>query len=128
MVRSHAVSFESVARRFGTADVVIRAVGALVATLTVVRCAFFWPRHTYLDMAGGVWTALAYDLTTGLFYRPVVGPDGYGGTRYFPVHFVGQAAVAEVIGDPIWAGYVMSAISVGLIVLGLALVLRASGT
>jgi hypothetical protein len=126
MVRSNAVSFDSVARR-GTADVVLRAVGAFVATLTIIRCAVFWPRHTYLDMAGGVWTALAFDLSTGLFYRPVVGPDGYGGTRYFPVHFVGQAGFIELIGDPLWAGYIMSAISVGLIVWGLALILRTSG-
>jgi hypothetical protein len=122
--RCYAPPVTAIARVVRTSTM-LPAVAFLVTALTACRVVTFWPRHTYLDTASGVWIALAVDLADGVFYRPVVGPDGYGATRYFPIYFVGHAALIKAIGDPFSAGYLMSAISVALIVAGVALILRA---
>jgi hypothetical protein len=89
--------------------------------------AVFWPNDTFLNTTSGVWTALATDLLNGVFYRPLFGPDGYGGTRYFPLHFVLHAGWIKLIGDPVRAGYLMSGVGTLLLVGGVAVLLRKSG-
>ena len=42
----------------------------------------------FLTHVEGVWLACAHDFLHGVFYRPLFGPLGYGGTRYFPLYFV----------------------------------------
>jgi hypothetical protein len=117
----------AIGARLRTGGFLISAVALLVGGLTLVRALTFWPRHTYLDVASGVWTALAFDLANGVFYRPVVSDAGYGGTRYFPVFFTGHAALIKVIGDPFWAGYAMSAAAIVCIVVGVTMILRTVG-
>jgi hypothetical protein len=41
----------------------------------------------YISHVTGVWLALAIDARDGVFYRPLAGEYGYGGTRYFPLYF-----------------------------------------
>jgi hypothetical protein len=106
---------------------VIVAAALLVVALTAVRVAIFWPRHTYVDTVSGVWIGMAADLADGIAYRPLVGPDGYGGTRYFPLHIAGHGGLISAGINPIWAGYAMSALAVGLVIAGLAMLLRRLG-
>jgi hypothetical protein len=105
----------------------VAAAGALVVLLSVFRVAVFWANQAYLDSTSGSWSALAVDLTRGVFYRPAIGPDGYGGTLYFPLHFVLHAALIVAIGDSVRAGQILAAVSVSLLVLGVYFVLRRTG-
>lgn len=103
------------------------AVAALVVVLSIARMAVFWSNEAYLDTVSGIWTALAADLTEGVFYRPLFGPDGFGGTRYFPLHFVLHSTALRATGDPVLSGQIIAAASVALLVLGTYLLVRALG-
>lgn len=65
---------------------------------------WYWPGAIPLDVTSGVWTALAKDTADGILYRPLVGPDGYGGTRYMPLFFVAHGALIRLGLDPVSAG------------------------
>ena len=103
------------------------AAALLVVLLTVLRTNVFWRNQAYLDDASGNWTALAKDLTEGVFYRPLQGPAGYGGSRYFPLHFVLHAGFMKLMGDPIRSGYVVSALAMVLLAGGVYVLLRRLG-
>jgi len=65
----------------------------------------------YLSYVSGTWAALAADVTHGELYRPLLSPVGYGGTRYFPLHFVLHGALVA-IGVPFrFAGHTISVLS-----------------
>ena len=100
---------------------------SVIVILTILRANAFWQNEAYLDDASGNWTALAKDLTEGVFYRPLQSPDGYGGSRYFPLHFVLHAGFMTAIGDPIRSGYAVSALSMVLLMSGVYMLLRKSG-
>jgi hypothetical protein len=102
--------------------------GLLIVLLTVVRADVFWHNEAYLDDASGNWTALARDLSAGVLYRPLSGPDGFGGSRYFPAHIVLHAAVMRVVGDPVRSGQIVAALAMGLLVSGTYVLLRRLGT
>lgn len=101
------------------------AAAAVATALTLVRIVVFWTNQAYLDTGSGVWTALAVDLSSGVFYRPAVGPDGFGGTRYFPLLIVLQAGVMALVGDPIRAGQITALLSVTLVCAGVYASIRA---
>src|SRR5262249_5094014 len=72
------------------------AAAAVVLLLSAARADVFWRNEAFLDDASGNWTALAKDLTAGVFYRPLQSDAGYGGSRYFPLHFVLHAGLMKV--------------------------------
>jgi hypothetical protein len=76
---------------------------AVVLVATLVRVPIFWSNEAYHDLASGVWFGLADDLTHGVFYRPVVSPEGFGGTRYFPVQIVLHGGLTVLLGGHILA-------------------------
>ena len=78
-----------------------------------------------MDHTSSVWTAQALDAAQGSFYRPVNGPDGFGGTRYFPVQIVFQAALINCGLSPIASAYAAATISLALLMVGAAFLLRA---
>ena len=83
----------------------LRAAAALLLLVTVVRLAKVLPHYGQVDQSAGVWTALAADLAReGVFYRPIAGDLGYGGTRYFPLHFVLHAGLIRAGLGPVEAG------------------------
>ncbi|MES1255931.1 MAG: hypothetical protein ABUS56_10005 [Acidobacteriota bacterium] len=49
---------------------------------------WYWPGSFFDGVTSHVWAALAWDAAHGVFYRPLLGPDGYGGTRYMPLLFL----------------------------------------
>ena len=112
-------------RRANDAMMVAAAVPVLI--LTVLRANVFWRNQAYLDDASGNWTALAKDFTAGVLYRPLQGPAGYGGSRYFPLHFVLHAALMDVMGDPIRSGFAVSALAMLLLMAGMYVLLRRLG-
>ncbi len=71
---------------------------------------------------------MAADLRDGVFYRPLFGPDGYGGTRYFPLYFVLHALLLK-LGLPVLASaYLLSTTAVLFLLLGVFFLLRGLGT
>ncbi len=93
------------------------AVGLLILT-TILRAAVCWRNDTWVDHPAGVIIAMAADLKDGIFYRPLYGPEGYGGTRYFPLYFVLQAALIKVGFPVLPSAYLVSAAGVVLLLLG----------
>ncbi len=81
----------------------------------------------YVDFVTGVWLALADDFSRGVFYRDLIGPDGYGGTRYFPLFFVSIGALMRLGASPLAAGFAVSLASGALLVLGVRRLLVRSG-
>jgi len=74
---------------------------------------------SYLDVVTGVWLTLADDVAHGVFYRGLIGPDGYGGTRYFPLFFSSIGALVRLGAPPVAAGFAVSLASGVLLALGL---------
>jgi hypothetical protein len=81
----------------------------------------------YLDHVAGAWTTLAFDLAHGIFYRPILGPIGYGGTRFMPLYFSAHALLISLGLSPVAAGYVLSALSALLLLAAVFFVVRALG-
>jgi hypothetical protein len=72
----------------------------------------------YVDFVTGVWLALADDFSRGEFYRNLIGPDGYGGTRYFPLFFASIGTLMRLGVSPLAAGFTVSLAAAALLVLG----------
>ncbi|HKW01050.1 MAG TPA: hypothetical protein VJN96_14595 [Vicinamibacterales bacterium] len=62
-----------------------------------------------------------------MFYRDLIGPTGYGGTRYFPLFFTIIGALLKIGLPPLVAGWTASAIAALILSTGLARVGRALG-
>ena len=103
------------------------AVGVLLVGLTVVRVFQSWPNDAHLDHVSGAWIALATDLRHGIFYRASFGPDGYGGTRFFPLFFTLHALGIRLLGSWRVPGYALSAGGVVLLLAGVFYLLRQMG-
>lgn len=54
---------------------------------------WYWPGALFHNETASIWACLAWDLAQGEFYRPLLSPEGYGGTRYMPLYFALQAAL-----------------------------------
>ena len=102
------------------------AVG-LVLLVTAIRASVCWRNDSWVEHPSGVIIAMAADLRDGVFYRPLFGPDGYGGTRYFPLYFVLHALLLK-LGLPVLASaYLLSAAAVLFLLLGVFYLLRRLG-
>jgi hypothetical protein len=86
----------------------------------------YWPGGVFHREASSALVALAWDFSRGDFYRPILGPLGYGGTRYMPLLFVAQGLLMRGHVDPIVAGVALMQISVLAASVGVFLALRAS--
>jgi hypothetical protein len=102
----------------------------LVIVIAVLRVWVCWSNDRYIDHAAGAWIALAADLKDlkdGVFYRPLFGPSGYGGTRYFPLYFVLHALLLRLGIPVLLSGYLLSAAAMILLILGAFQLLRVLG-
>jgi hypothetical protein len=88
---------------------------------------WYWPDGLFQYDTAGIYCALAWDTAQGQFYRPLLSPEGYGGTRYMPLFFVVHAGLIRVFGDPVWTGWIWLQASVGLAVTALVALLRQQG-
>jgi hypothetical protein len=78
----------------------------------------------FLTHVEGVWLACAHDFLHGVFYRPLFGPLGYGGTRYFPLYFVSTAWLSKPLGSLETAGIAVSGACVVLTLIAVYVLLR----
>ena len=70
---------------------------------------------------------MAADLKHGLFYRPLFGPVGYGGTRYFPLYFVLHALLMKLGLPVLFSAYLLSAAAMISLLAGMFYLLRGLG-
>jgi len=99
----------------------------LLTLLTLTRVYVGWRAGIALTPTSGTWIALANDLKNGVFYRPLYGDLGYGGTRYFPLHFILHAALMEIGFGPVAAGHVLEAVAGLALLFGVYWILRQLG-
>ena len=99
----------------------------LLLAITAGRVGRSWPRDSHLGYAEGIWLGLAVDASHGVLYRPLDGPQGIGGSRYFPLYYLAVAAGITAGLTPIVAGYLTTAVSVGVLLTGIYLLLRRIG-
>jgi len=83
----------------------------LLATVGIIGALrlllWYWPGSVFGSGTSGTWTALAWDAAHGDFYRPLLGPAGYGGTRYMPLLFLIHAALIRTHSDPVYGAVVL---------------------
>jgi hypothetical protein len=108
-------------------QVLVVAVSLMLVGLTVLRIVQSWPNDSHLDHVSGAWVALATDLRGGVFYRAPFGPEGYGGTRFFPLFFCLHALGIFLSGNWRFSGYVLSAVSLMVLLAGVYFLLRKFG-
>jgi hypothetical protein len=72
----------------------------------------------------GAWLTLASDFSHGILYRPLFGPLGYGGTRFFPLYFVLTGFISKFRLSLETSGLLLSIISVILLATGCYFLLR----
>ena len=48
----------------------------LVVAAAARLLVWYWPGRVFDGVTSHIWTALAWDLAHGHFYRPLLGPDG----------------------------------------------------
>jgi hypothetical protein len=70
---------------------------------------------------------MAMDTAAGVFYRPFSGDYGYGGARYFPLHFTIHVLLIRSGMDPIRSGYLLTAAGLIGLVAGIYFLLRQFG-
>lgn len=100
---------------------------AVIILIAVLRAWYCWGSDAWVNHPAGVLIAMAADLKNGMFYRPLYGPIGYGGTRYFPLYFVLHAMLMK-LGIPVLTGaYLLSATAVFALLAGVFYLLRGLG-
>ncbi|HET7440406.1 MAG TPA: hypothetical protein VFJ47_03825 [Terriglobales bacterium] len=105
----------------------LMVVAVLLLTLTVARIARSWANDSHIEHVSAVWVAMALDLSHGTFYRAPFGPQGYGGTRFFPLYFVLHALFIKLLHGWRVGGYFLSAMSIVLLLTGVFYLLRRLG-
>jgi hypothetical protein len=105
-------------------SVLIVLTSIAIGAILLVRIALNFRNQYFLTHVEGVWLALAYDFTHGVFYRPLFSSLGYGGTRYFPLYFVLTGILSKVFGSLETAGIALSAASVLLALIAVYILLR----
>jgi hypothetical protein len=98
---------------------------AIVGLVGAVRLLWwYWPGSVFDGVTSHIWTALAWNFAHGEFYRPPLGPNGYGGTRYMPLLFVVHGLLIRAHVDAIHAGVALMQSSVIAAAAALFLALR----
>jgi hypothetical protein len=97
---------------------------ALILLIAVIRASYCWATDAWVNHPAGALIAMTADLKHGVFYRPLFGPVGYGGTRYFPLYFVLHALLMK-LGVPVLPGaYLLSAAATVSLLAGVYYLLR----
>jgi hypothetical protein len=102
----------------------IIATSIAIPAMLLGRLALNFRHQYFLTHVEGAWLTCAYDFMHGVFYRPLFGPLGYGGTRYFPLYFVLTGSLSKVFGSLETAALALSGGSVVLIVAAAYVLLR----
>lgn len=100
---------------------------ALIVFLTAVRAWVSWSNDAWINHPAGTVIAMAADLKAGVFYRPLYDNVGYGGTRYFPLYFVLEAALMKLGIPMLLSAYLLSGAAVIALLAGIFRLLRNLG-
>lgn len=84
----------------------------VIFSVLLVRLTLNFRHQFYLEHVDGAWLTCAHDFVHGVFYRPLFGPLGYGGTRYFPFYFVLVGVFSKLFGTLQTSALILSAASV----------------
>ena len=103
------------------------AAASLVILIAIVRASYCWATDAWVNHPAGALIAMAADLKNGEFYRPLFGPVGYGGTRYFPLYFVLQALLMKLGLPVLFSAYLISAAAMIALLAGVFYLLRGLG-
>jgi hypothetical protein len=97
---------------------------SLLISAQRVRSAIPGQAAIALNHVSGAWAALALDFSQGLLYRPLVSDAGYGGTRYFPLHFVAHGTLIRLGLSPALAGHAVTLFALAALLLAAFLLFR----
>lgn len=89
--------------------------------------AWYLPDSLPLGHVSGIMTALAYDFSQGIFYRPLFDGQYFGGTRYMPLFFVLHGSLINIFGHPVETGLGLMFLSWFLLTAGFYKVLKSLG-
>jgi len=103
------------------------AASALVLVSTVICLASALTQNRGMNHVSGAWVSLAVDVADGVFYRPLVSEDGYGGTRFMPLQFLIHGSLIKAGGDPALTGHALSLLSMLALMGGIYCLLRWMG-
>jgi hypothetical protein len=84
---------------------------AIFGGFCVVALALSLASGAMLNFVSGTWISLGVDLRHGVFYRPLIGEAGFGGTRYFPLWIILHAGLMRLGLSPLASGYLISIIA-----------------
>ena len=96
----------------------------MIVVIAIVRASYSWATDAWVNHPAGVLIAMAADLKHGVFYRPLFGPVGYGGTRYFPLYFVLHALLMKLGLPVLLSAYLLSAAAMISLLAGVFYLLR----
>src|SRR4051812_43474390 len=101
------------ARWVRTVRALLVAGAATALLVSAARAARGIPGETSIAVnhVSGVWTGLAVDFAGGELYRPLISDAGYGGTRFFPLHFVSHGVLIRAGLGPVAAGDLLTRIA-----------------
>jgi hypothetical protein len=105
-------------------SVTILGSSVVIAAMLVARVILNFRNLYYMSHVEGAWLTCAYDFVHGVLYRPLFGPIGYGGTRFFPLYFILTGILSRIFGRLENAGLILSAASVLLLGCGCFVLLR----
>lgn len=92
---------------------------------TIANTYVSWVNFSDIGPPPGSWIGMALDLADGVFYRPLISVDGFGGTRQFPLYFVLLALAHEIVPlAPVVIGFLINTIIVLFLMLGMYYFLR----
>jgi hypothetical protein len=98
--------------------------GLSLGAATVARIPAAMRSGNDLNHVSGAWITLGDDLARGDPYRPLRGPDGFGGTRFFPLAIAAHGALVRLGADPVRAGMALSVAAGAALVLALGAIGR----
>jgi hypothetical protein len=105
--------------------VVCLAISALGMTAVVLVAVVHLSDRYAIDPASGARIALARYVASGVLYPPLVGEDGFGGTRFMPLPVLLHAALSRVTGEFLLSGKLLAlATMLGVALLTLAVIRR----
>ncbi len=126
-VQSIAAPASATAQPGNAARTLLIASAAVIIVIAVVRAPYCWATDAWVNHPAGVLIAMAADLKEGVFYRPLFGPAGYGGTRYFPLYFVLHALLMKLGLPVLLSAYLLSAAAMISLLMGVFCLLRSLG-
>lgn len=99
---------------------------AMIAVWLTIAVAHIRDRYS-LNHVSGDWIAVAYYAKNGTFYPPLYRDGYYGGTRYGAIPILLHGGGYRLSGDPIASGKMLGLAGLGLMLAGIAGLLRRVG-